>query len=62
MGTHPKTDSILIAQGIPLKQWRHEEADRKGVKPGTVASWMRRGKCPDLKLRRVNARVVYVVN
>jgi hypothetical protein len=44
----------------PMKQWRHEEAIREGVTDCAIANRLRRGKYPNLKIKRVNARVVYV--
>ena len=45
---------------IHLKQWLLEEAERKGI--STKAVWYRlnRGKYPDVTVRRVNKRVVFV--
>lgn len=46
---------------IPLKQWRAEEAERCGIGQNAVDRRMAAGKYPNLKLRRVNKRVVFVV-
>lgn len=49
------------ARSIPLKQWRFEEAMREGVGAHSIMLRIIRGRYPDLKLSRVNARVVFVV-
>jgi hypothetical protein len=46
---------------IPFKQWCMEEAIRGGVALNTVYNRVLRGCYPGLKVRRVNKRVVYVV-
>ena len=43
-----------------MKQWRLEESERQGLAPSTVANRLMRGVIPKLKLRYVNARVVFV--
>lgn len=45
---------------MPMKQWRVLQAELTGLSPITIAMRLRRGKYPDLKIRRVNKRVVYV--
>lgn len=45
----------------PFKRWRHEMAARTGQAPATIASYARDGRYR-LKVRRVNARVLYVVD
>lgn len=45
---------------IPMKQWRFREAAGNSVSPSSIANRLMRGKYPDLKIRRVNKRVVYV--
>lgn len=43
-----------------MKRWRLEEAERLGIKPVGVAMRIARKKYPDLKVWRVNSRVVLV--
>lgn len=45
---------------ITLKQWRIEESKRLNVSESVINQRLYGGKYPHLKLRRVNARVVYV--
>lgn len=45
---------------FPLKHWVLGEAAREGVKESAIYMRIRRGKYPELKLRRVNQRVVFV--
>lgn len=45
---------------IPMKQWRMEQAEREGCCENNIALRLARGKYPDLKIRRVNKRVVFV--
>lgn len=45
---------------IPIKQWRAEEALRRGVTDSMISKRLKDGKYPDLKVRRVNSRVVFV--
>ncbi len=45
---------------VLLKVWVDEEAQRTGLKPTAVYNRIQRGKYPELKLRRVNARTIYV--
>ena len=46
---------------IQMKNWVAQEAARQGVKPNTIYAWRRRyGAYPNLKLRRVDARLIYV--
>lgn len=45
---------------ISMKQFVAKEAERLGVKSPAIFMRIKRGKYPDLKIRRVNARVVYV--
>jgi len=47
---------------ITLKEFVIDEGARRGVKPYTVHNDIHRGKYPSLKLRRVNARIVFVLN
>lgn len=45
-----------------MKQWRLEEAARLGVSEGCIMSRLYRLKqYPDLKIERINKRVVFVV-
>ncbi len=46
---------------IPLKQWIAEESQRSGKSERTVETRVKLGLYPNLKLRRVNRRVVFVV-
>jgi hypothetical protein len=46
---------------IPYKQWRYEEAQRAGLTESAIAMRVGRGCYPQLRLNRVNARVVQVV-
>lgn len=46
-----------------MKQWRAEQAQREGVTEGCIANRLSRDKqkyYPNLRLRRVNQRVVFV--
>jgi hypothetical protein len=46
---------------ITMKRWRMEEAERAGITPNGVAARLyRHKKYTDLKVRRVNQRVVFV--
>lgn len=46
---------------IPLKVWMQQEAKRLGmVHAPSIYHFIRRGDYPNLKLRRVNARVIFV--
>ncbi len=48
---------------IPFKQWRFEEAIRLGLSVNTIGSrYYRDKKYPRLKVKRLNRRVVWVVN
>ncbi len=49
-----------MSEEIQLKQWVIEEARRQGLSDRAIWCQMYRGKFPDLKLRRVNKRVVFV--
>lgn len=48
-------------QEIPFKQWRVEEGQRLKISEHAVFNRVQRGHYPDLELRRVNKRVVFVV-
>jgi hypothetical protein len=45
---------------VTMKQWRIEESRRIGLSQSTLANRLKRGLIPKLKLRYVNARVVFV--
>ncbi len=45
---------------IPLKAWVIDEAIKEGVERITVYHRIYRGKYPNLPLKRVNKRVVFV--
>jgi hypothetical protein len=45
---------------ISMKNWRDEEARRRGVTPNVIAQWLSLGKIPYPPHRRVNPRVVFV--
>lgn len=46
---------------VPLKVWLMDEAARIGVTPTTVyRHWLYKRRYRDLKVRRVNPRVIYV--
>jgi hypothetical protein len=45
---------------IPMKQWRMEQAVREQSSPTMVAKRLAIGLYPNLKIRRVNKRVVFV--
>lgn len=45
---------------IPLKQWLTEQAMRDNVTEPTVARRFKHGHYPEITLRRVNARVMFV--
>jgi hypothetical protein len=45
---------------VPLKQWCAEEAQRSGVMPITIYHRIYRGLYPQLPLKRINKRVVFV--
>lgn len=47
---------------VPLKQWLAEEGLRVGRKPSSVWNRLRDGKCPGVRERRVNQRVIYVTD
>ena len=47
---------------ITLKEFTIDEGVRRGVRPCTVHKDIHRGKYPVLKLKRVNARIVFVLN
>lgn len=46
---------------IPKKQWLTEEAVRIGVSTHTLIMRLARGKHPQPKMRRVNSRVIFVI-
>jgi len=46
----------------PLKQWLAEKAIQDGVTPNAIWHRLYRGVYPTARLRRVNARVIYVEN
>lgn len=47
---------------IPLKQWFHEEAERRHFRPWTVIKYFYRNPARfKLNIRRINKRVVLVV-
>jgi hypothetical protein len=50
------------AMMIPLKQWAYEEAQRIGKSDRTVWYLLKHGGYPHIKLKRVNARVIFVLN
>jgi hypothetical protein len=45
---------------ITMKRWLIEESARENVSPSAIAQRLSRGHYPDLRLRRVNQRVIYV--
>ena len=45
---------------VPMKQWRMTEAERLGLSETGVDYRLRSGKYPNLNVRRVNKRVVWV--
>jgi len=45
---------------VPMKQWRMEQAVREGCSESHVSMRLAAGAYPNLKIRRVNARVVFV--
>jgi hypothetical protein len=45
---------------IPFKQWRAEQAAREHVHENSIWYRLKAGKYPQLKLRKVNKRVVFV--
>lgn len=45
---------------ITFKEWTERESARVGRPFKTIQSWFYRGKYPQLKLRRVNERTVFV--
>ena len=50
----------IMMKEIPLKQWIAEEAQRKSLSEDAIHQRKQRGLYPDLKLRRVNKRVIFV--
>lgn len=46
---------------LPLKQWIAAEASRLRCSIRTVESRLKIGAYPEIKIRRVNRRVVFVV-
>ncbi len=46
---------------IQMKVWREAESRRLGVGEGAIAMKLNRGGYPELRVRRVNKRVVYVM-
>lgn len=46
---------------VPFKEWITAEAKRAGVTASAIYNRISRGEYPDLKLRRVNRRVVFVI-
>lgn len=53
--------ALSPALKIPYKQWRVEEAKRRGCSTRAILGRVERGKYPNLKFERVNKRVVFVV-
>ena len=47
---------------IPLKQFLAEEAMRLNLNPIAVYRRIKRGKYPQLKIRRVNKHIMFVQN
>jgi hypothetical protein len=47
--------------GIPMKRWWIEEGKREGVSEHAIAQRIHKGKYPNLRVRRVNSRVVFVL-
>ena len=47
---------------IPLKLWRMNQAALEGVSESAVAMKMKRGGYKGLRLKRINARVVFVLS
>lgn len=47
---------------IPMKQWLAERAQECGLTPDGVWWRLRHGKYPQMKLKRKNKRVVFVVD
>ena len=45
---------------VQLKVWLQTEAARCGITESGVFQRLKRGKYPEVKVRRVNARVVFV--
>jgi hypothetical protein len=45
---------------IPMKQWRMEQAEREGCCENNICRKLSKGAYPNLKIRRVNKRVVFV--
>jgi hypothetical protein len=44
----------------PLKQWVAEKAIQDGVTPHAIYQRLRKGVYPTVRLRHINARVIYV--
>lgn len=49
-----------MTREITLKQWLIEQAERESRSVSAIRERVYRGKYPDLKLRRVNSKVVFV--
>ena len=51
---------MKIITEIPMKQWRFDQAKREGRSENNIAQRLGKGLYPNLKVRRVNKRVVFV--
>lgn len=56
---HPKNHQPGPGE-VWFKEWIYTEAERDHVGPMAVYNRVYRGKHPDLQLRRVNRRVIFV--
>lgn len=56
----PNVDDGPHPGEVSAKYWATSEAERCSRTIGAIMSRLRRGKYPDLKLRRVNSRVIYI--
>ena len=55
----PRRRAIMPGE-IPMKQWVHAEALREGVRPNAIYNRISRGLYPNMAVRRVNKRVIFV--
>ena len=58
--TAAATEELRRRGMIQYKEWRIDEAERLGVTPSCIAGRIARGEYDNLKIRRVNKRVVFV--
>ncbi len=53
-------EQVKIDGAVTMKEFTMIESERLGIKPNSIASRIIRGKYSNLKIRRINSRVVFV--